>query len=416
MANLVVLAFVVVVVFLLVRVLNLTDSPRTPKIFASKHPFINTILKSCPILFERYCPPVIWGKSGHFQTLVAGFFGRRSPPELKGTLHGTQLGDGTVVTYEIYQPDQSSPSVDKQELPTIVIVPGIANCTETKYVRTFANYAIGQGFTVAVLNHLGAKKEAGLSTPRIFTYGGTEELAAVVTHLTSVVKHKRLIGVGFSMGANILIKYLGEEPSRQGLFECAVSVCQGYDILRAKTLLHEWDGLRRFYNWAITQNVKSVIDRHVRVLFHGPNFTSPHKSSIHHVRSSSSLVELDDVYLKKMAGFHHLDEFYAVNSSCNYINQIKIPVLLLNALDDPLVPEELFVTPYNHVKCNESAIFVVTHHGGHLGFYEGGLFTVYPLTWLDKAVMQYIMAVMNVKQSEKESSLLNQDKKFVIAS
>lgn len=58
-----------------------------------------------------------------------------------------------------------------QEQPTIVIVPGIANCTETKYVRTFTGYAISQGFRVAVLNHLGAKKEAGLSTPRIFTYG-----------------------------------------------------------------------------------------------------------------------------------------------------------------------------------------------------------------------------------------------------
>ena len=53
----------------------------------------------------------------------------------------------------------------------MVIVPGIANCTETKYVRTFASYVISQGFRVAVLNHLGAKKEAGLSTPRIFTYG-----------------------------------------------------------------------------------------------------------------------------------------------------------------------------------------------------------------------------------------------------
>ena len=79
-----------------------------------------------------------------------------------------------------------------------------------------------------------------------------------------------------------------------------------------------------------------------------------------------------------MAGFHNLDEFYAVNSSCNYINQvtsfcsfcyclfslfwysyrfllrvfssqIKIPVFLLNASDDPLIPEELFDTPYNHV-------------------------------------------------------------------
>ena len=45
---------------------------------------------------------------------MGGFYGRRSPPELKGTLHGTQLGDGTVVTYEIFEPDKNLPSVDKQ--------------------------------------------------------------------------------------------------------------------------------------------------------------------------------------------------------------------------------------------------------------------------------------------------------------
>ena len=68
---------------------------------------------------------------------------------------------------------------------------------------------------------------------------------------------------------------------------------------RAKSLLNDWGGLRRFYNWGITQTMKKVIDRHVKVLFHGPNFTSPmHKSSIHHVRSSSSLDELDDVFIK----------------------------------------------------------------------------------------------------------------------
>lgn len=54
MAGLVVLAFVIVIVFLLVRILNLTDSARAPKIFASKHPFVDQVLQSCPILFERY--------------------------------------------------------------------------------------------------------------------------------------------------------------------------------------------------------------------------------------------------------------------------------------------------------------------------------------------------------------------------
>ncbi|XP_073229102.1 monoacylglycerol lipase ABHD2-like [Porites lutea] len=418
MANLVVLAFAAVLLFLFFRILNLIDSPRVPKLFAPKSAFINEVLLSCPILFERYQPPLLWGKNGHLQTLISALFGRKSCPILTGTLHRTQLADRTIVTYEIFEPDESPSSVSNlEEQLTIVVVPGIANCTETKYVRTFTGYAMQHGFKVAVLNHLGAKKKESLSTPRIFTYGGTEELAAVVNHLTTVLNHKRLIGVGFSMGANILIKYLGEEAPRQECFECGISVCQGYDILRAKSLLQDWGGLRRFYNWGITQTMKKVIDRHVKVLFHGPNFTSPkHKSSIHHVRSSSSLDELDDVFIKKMAGFNHLDEFYSVNSSCNYINQIKIPVLLLNALDDPLVPEELFVTPHNHVKCNESALFVVTYHGGHLGFYEGGVLDVSPLSWMDKALIQYIKAVLKVKRSSKDSSSSSERNNCVIAS
>ncbi|XP_015773343.1 PREDICTED: abhydrolase domain-containing protein 2-like isoform X2 [Acropora digitifera] len=417
MAVAVVLIVTAVLLFLIIRILNLTDASRVPKIISSKNPFTSRVLRSCPMLFETYRPPILWGKNGHFQTIIAALCGRKSCPILTGTLYFTQLTDGTVVSYEVFEPAKNAVFVENQEKLTIVIVPGIANCSETQYVRTFADYAMNQGFRVAVLNHLGAKKKEGLSTPRLFTYGGTEELDAVVTHLTSKLNHKRLVGVGFSMGANILMKYLGEIPSRQEYFECGISVCQGYDILRAKTFLDQWNGLRRLYNWGMTQNMKKIIDRHVRVLFEGPNFTSHrHKASIHHVRSSSSLAELDDVYTKKMAGFHHLDDFYARSSCCNYINQVQIPVLLLNALDDPLVPEELYVTPHNHVKSNESAIFVITRHGGHLGFFEGGLLAVNPITWLDKALIQYTTAVMQANRSDDHSPLDKQIGNFVIAS
>lgn len=80
-----------------------------------------------------------------------------------------------------------------------------------------------------------------------------------------------------------------------------------------------------------------------------------------------------------------------------------------------LLPKDL-ISFYSFSECNEAALFVVTHHGGHLGFYEGGLLTVSPLTWLDKAVMQYIMAVLKVKKSEEQSSLLDEGKKYVVAS
>jgi len=62
--------------------------------------------------------------------------------------------------------------------------------------------------------------------------GSTNELAVMVKHVIARYNCYHLIGVGFSMGANVLLKYFGEEPSRQMDFTCAVSVCQGYDIIR----------------------------------------------------------------------------------------------------------------------------------------------------------------------------------------
>ena len=92
--------------------------------------------------------------------------------------------------------------------------------------------------------------------------------------------------------------------------------------------------------------------------------------------------------------------------------------ILVRLSRHPLFPftiEHIFYfNPF--LECNEAAVFVVTHHGGHLGFYEGGLITVSPLTWLDRAVMQYIMAVIQVKRSKKESFSFEQAENYVIAS
>ena len=68
------------------------------------------------------------------------------------------------------------------------------------------------------------------------------------------------------------------------------------------------------------------------------------------------------------------------------------------------------------LECNESALFVVTYHGGHLGFYEGGILDVSPLSWMDKALIQYIKAVMKVKRSSKDSSSSSERNDCVIAS
>lgn len=391
----VVLAAIVFVLLLFVRMLNQMEEPTVPECLHSCSSFTQSVLESCPILRECYIPPFLWGRSGHVQTLVVGKVGRVSVPSLESVHHHIKMNDGATATFDVFEP-RSVSAHRVQKLHTIIVVPGIANCSESKYIRTFTSYALEHGFRVAVLNHLGAPMNERLTAPRIFTYGGTSELDAMVTHVQDQYNCDQMIGVGYSMGGNVLMKYLGEVPDRQKMFICAVSVCQGYDVLGASPLMNGWKAMRRFYNWCIVQNVKMVMGRHREELFQNPVVRDNIGIKEEEVFSASSLQELDETFSRKMAGFESLESFYKWNSCCNYMHNVKMPVLMLNARDDPLVSKRLFNTPREHVHTNPNAIFVVTRHGGHLGFYEGGPFSVSTLTWMDRAIMQYIIAVMGI--------------------
>ena len=111
----------------------------------------------------------------------------------------------------------------------------------------------------------GALKSVKLNRPRIFTYGHTGDLDTVVKHLLSTQQIDKFVGLGISVGGNILIKYLGEVVQRQELFHFAISVCQGYDLSEGLELLRDWTDLRCVYNYGITRNVLQVINVHKEV-------------------------------------------------------------------------------------------------------------------------------------------------------
>ncbi|KAK3736371.1 hypothetical protein QZH41_006146 [Actinostola sp. cb2023] len=140
----------------------------------------------------RYIPPV-WGRSGHVQTVFAGKVGRVNSPKLHGTHHVVIMKDGATMTFDVYEPDATK---SEEKLNTVIVVPGIANCSDTKYVRTFAGYALKHNFRVAVLNHLGVREDIELTSPRIFTYGVDLEIWAhehSYEGLLPVYNHKVLV-------------------------------------------------------------------------------------------------------------------------------------------------------------------------------------------------------------------------------
>lgn len=390
-----------VLFFIAARLMRITSQPESPTLYFKKNAdgapsaFIQMLLETCPVFTQTYVPPWLWGRSGHLQTLVHSTFGRNKAPDRKGDIrHSVMLADGSTLTFDVFEPSIAQPSDEEY---TVLVCPGIGNSSETVAIRTFAHYLTLRGYRVAVLNHLGVIKTIPLTAPRIFTMGSTEEYGAMVDEVRLLHPQSKLIAVGFSMGANLILKYLGEDKARQQQFLCAVSACQGYTIQTIRNALSKWVHLRKAYLMAMTYYHKRILHHFRHILFgreaqekYGPLNEAA-------VLSSTLFPEIDELFTRKMAGFSDLNQFYEWCSSSNYIGNINIPMLLINAEDDPLVPDYVFETPRSHAERSDQVLFVTTKHGGHLGYFESS--SAYGLiretfNWLDKAVAQYIGGIV----------------------
>ncbi|MCJ8734297.1 hypothetical protein PDJAM_G00233610 [Pangasius djambal] len=358
------LAAVATVLYIIVRCLNLSSPSAAPKITCRNTPLNHYLLKSCSILTKEYVPPLLWGKSGHFQTALYAKMGRVYSPHPCGMRVYLPMHDGATATFDLFEPIGDHVTGDDI---TMVICPGIGNHSEKHYIRTFVDYSQKKGYRCAVLNHLGALPNIELTSPRMFTYGCTWEFSAMVSYIKHTFPQTWLIVVGFSLGGNIVCKFLGENQANQDKVLCCVSVCQGYCAQRARETFLQWDQCRRIYNFFMADNMKKIILSH-----------------------------------KKFHGHNSLKEFYEKESCVHYIHNVNVPLLMINSSDDPLVHESLLTIPHALADQKENVIFVLTQHGGHMGFFEGAMLFPQPLTWIDKVIISYANAICQRKKDHPQ--------------
>lgn len=404
----VILALTCIIVLLICRHLwRRKDVPHLDLLYDDSSPIIQDIISNCHSLNEKYIPTYLWGKSGHLQSLIHTFKGRfgKIPDDFSSERYEILAPDGSIVSYDIFEPDATTQVPVIPEM--VLIVPGICNHSESRYIRAISFHLNSHGFRVAVFNHTGALKSVKLRRPRIFTYGHTQDLDTVVKHLLATQKVDKFIGLGMSLGGNILMKFLGEEVKRQDVFHFAVSVCQGYDISEASILFSDWQNCRRIYNYGLTRNVLKVINQHKEDLArHFQSEEIPTKLNWKDIFSAKELKELDENFTLKMCKENNMEDFYRYNSSSQFMDKIALPMLILNAQDDPIVPEKLHKYPKQLMEVNKNVLFVRPPHGGHLGFFEGGVIIPNSVTWLDRMLaefMQVALGVVKARNGENNS-------------
>ncbi|XP_041444165.1 monoacylglycerol lipase ABHD2 isoform X2 [Xenopus laevis] len=333
--------------------------------------------------------------------------GRVSSPHPYGLRKYLTMPDGATATFDLFEPLAEHCT---GENVTMVICPGIANHSEKQYIRTFVDYAQKNGYRCAVLNHLGALTNIELTSPRMFTYGCTWEFGAMVNYIRKAFPQTQLIVVGFSLGGNIVCKYLGETASNQERVMCCVSVCQGYSASHAQDTFLQWDQLRRVYNFLMADNMKKIILSHRHILFGDGSKANRvlEDTDLSRLYTATSLMQIDDVVMRKFHGYKTVQEYYEAESCIRYLHNIHVPLMLVNSVDDPLVHDSLLTIPKTLAEKKENVLVVLPLHGGHLGFFEGAVLFPEPLTWMDKLIVQYSNAICQWERNKPQCSDVKQ--------
>nr|CAD7257836.1 unnamed protein product [Timema shepardi] len=398
------LAAIAVILCILFRILNVNSQPQKPTLYCKDLSFLDTILKIAPLLQEQYIPTRLWGFSGHVQTIVHSIIGRVRCPWPIGERCELLLRDGTTLTYDVYQSlDQSHEGkiglyvcfellvlFHFSDDFTLAICPGIGNTSESVYIRTFVHYAQCHGYRCAVLNHVGALQSIPVTAPRIFTYGHTGDYNDMLKNILENYSNTKIVCIGFSLGGNLVTKFMGEnDRSRSPRIIGGISICQGYCAIEGTKWLLNWQNFRRFYLYVMTESMKTIILKHRHVLL-SEEVKRRFNLNEREIIAAATLPELDDAYTRKVHNFNSVGELYKWSSCINYLQDINIPMIFINARDDPIVPEPLLEPMRAFAAQHTNTLYLELAHGGHLGFYEGGLVYPNPVTWLDRALVALV--------------------------
>lgn len=233
----------------------------------------------------------------------------------------------------------------------VIIQHGLEGNSFRAYVKGMAKRFFAGGFDVLAWNFRGCSEELNLK-PRFYHSGATEDLVTVISHAAKTYNEINL--VGFSLGGNMTLKYLGE-----GLVDTKVTKAVVFSVpVELETSCRKISGpANRLYAWRFLRSLKSKIRRKARIM------NDIDASSLDRI---ATLMEFDDVYTAPLHGFAGALDYYHKCGAIAYLNNIRTPTLIVNTKNDPFLSRECF--PWDLVKGNPFLRLETPERGGHVGF------------------------------------------------
>nr|WP_321415657.1 alpha/beta fold hydrolase [uncultured Allomuricauda sp.] len=299
-----------------------------------------------PQLRSKYIPPFLF-RNGHFSTIYSGIV--RSVNGVVQKKERLILSDGDFMDL-----DWSDSSTPTQKL--VVLLHGLEGDAQRPYITGSAKILNQNGYDICAVNYRGCSGEPN-TMYRSYHSGATEDLIEVLDHILNTRNYSEIYLKGFSLGGNLLLKYLGEGNKVPKELKGAVAVsvpCNLHDS--CKQLLSPKNVL---YAIRFKGNLLGKL-RQKQLLF-------PEKITDSDIKKIKTLKDFDDIYTSGAHGFKDALDYYQKSSSLQFLPTIQVPSLIINAKNDSFLGKECY--PFTETENNPSLYLETPTFGGHVGFW-----------------------------------------------
>ncbi|MCH1923992.1 hydrolase [Shewanella sp. C32] len=304
-----------------------------------------------------------WARNPHVQTILPVMTKHRLPKLQRQRL---ELADGDFIDLDWLTPHIAA-------APTLVLVHGLEGSSQSHYARRMLQQCQRLGLNAVVHHHRGCSGEDN-RLPRSYHSGDTADLHATLSSIKQAAPQQPLWAVGYSLGGNMLAKYLAEQ-GENCLLQAAAVVSAPLELAGcARKLEH---GFSRIYQRHLLRQLQRKMQlkqqRH-------PSLTMPDLASL------NTFYRFDDRITAPMHGFAGADDYYQRASAKPLLAKISVPTLILHAADDPFMSASVIPEP---TTLPTAVRYELAPHGGHVGFINGGT-PWRPRYYLESRVLNFL--------------------------
>lgn len=316
-----------------------------------------------------------WLTNNHLQTLAAKFFRRNQ--QFTTITETLELPDGDFVDLAwTEQPNKHNTR------PIVVMLHGLEGSKDSHYAKGMLNAIKARGW-IAVLMHF--RGCSGKPNRHACSYhsGDIRDISYLTEHLIAHYKHCVFSILGFSLGGNVLTKYLAKVPNNP--YRAAAVICAPLDLASCSARINQ--GFSQLYQKYLLKMLKESTLAKIR-----------HKLIAHikplQLAKITTLFEFDDQVTAPLNGFANAQHYYQQASGKQELAHIKQPCLFVHSADDPFLNHQAILPQYNFPK---HITFEISQRGGHVGFIYGNN-PFKPKYWLEQRIPDFFANYLALTQ------------------